>query len=183
MVLSRLHLPWSLCSQSPALRGELSDPALSHLLDLATLAPGAELQQCCAALATHINAAPGCLTASECVDVDGGDGWTPLMEAVLRMNVPVVTALVQCGADVHRRCRGLSAAFWATALQLDAAAPDLPPALLELTAEEGEALLRVEAAKRAGVTAALLLDLSLSVGRAPAAAAGTRYGRCTTGRG
>ncbi len=79
----------------------------------------ADARQCCDMLQRHVVSAPGCLSATEALDVDGGDGWTPLMEAVSRRNIAVAAALVTAGADVHKTCRGLSAAFWATALQLD----------------------------------------------------------------
>jgi hypothetical protein len=71
-------------------------------------------------------------------------------EAVLRRNCRLATTLVAGGADPHRCCRGLSAAFWANALQLDLVA-DVPDSLLQLNGEEAAALLRVEAAKALNV--------------------------------
>jgi hypothetical protein len=71
-------------------------------------------------------------------------------EAVLRRNVRLASVLLVGGADPHRPCRGLSAAFWANALQLDLAA-DVPDALLAVNAEEAAALMRLEAAKGAGL--------------------------------
>ncbi len=38
-----------------------------------------QLDRCCTEISRHVMSAPGCLNGAEALDVDAGDGWTPLM--------------------------------------------------------------------------------------------------------
>eukprot|EP00931_Biecheleriopsis_adriatica_P089331 TRINITY_DN63485_c0_g1_i1.p1 TRINITY_DN63485_c0_g1~~TRINITY_DN63485_c0_g1_i1.p1 ORF type:complete len:1582 (-),score=251.39 TRINITY_DN63485_c0_g1_i1:49-4455(-) len=93
------------------LRAELLDPALELLLSAARKHDS----QACDTL--RFAGLPGYLPIRQCVDVHGGDHWTPLLEAVACGNLQFASALIRASADLHRSdsC-GLSPLFWAQAL-------------------------------------------------------------------
>eukprot|EP00927_Polykrikos_kofoidii_P001680 TRINITY_DN10643_c0_g2_i1.p1 TRINITY_DN10643_c0_g2~~TRINITY_DN10643_c0_g2_i1.p1 ORF type:complete len:1646 (-),score=259.23 TRINITY_DN10643_c0_g2_i1:238-5175(-) len=98
-------------SDIQAIRSELVDPALDVLMEAARN----HGKECCSVLSYA--GLLGYLPARECVEVHGGDRWTPLMEAIACRNFEFAVTLLHTGADFRRRdCRGLSAAFWLQAL-------------------------------------------------------------------
>lgn len=75
------HVASFYCSEDDAaIRRELLDPALPYLMsaarNLRDVASRDTLER--------YTGLTGCLSTSSCVDVDAGDGWTPLMEAVVQ---------------------------------------------------------------------------------------------------
>ena len=75
------HVASFYCSEDDAaIRRELLDPALPYLMsaarNLRDVASRDTLER--------YTGLTGCLSTTSCVDVDAGDGWTPLMEAVVQ---------------------------------------------------------------------------------------------------
>jgi len=133
-------LAWS------GLRSELEDPARELLMAAARLPPyGTEALQCAGVVA----ACAGCQGFADgraCVDLHDGDGWTPLLEAVVGAVAagkgrgalpPLALALARVGADLSHVATkdarpgvptGLSALALARTLLGDAAALELADA-------------------------------------------------------
>eukprot|EP00750_Incisomonas_marina_P032883 INCI9399.2.p1 GENE.INCI9399.2~~INCI9399.2.p1 ORF type:complete len:1872 (+),score=294.44 INCI9399.2:196-5616(+) len=129
---ARGRVPAAYCdaADSNGIRAELVDPAFGPLLAAARLSGSlnaAVRAECERILRLHAGCL-GYLPTCRCVDVHCGDSWTPLMEAVVVGNLDFARSLIALGADVHR-CddRGLSAAFWALAMQ----GPDAAGSLLK----------------------------------------------------
>jgi len=122
-----------------ALRAELVDPALEFLLAVARR----RSDEACEVL--RFAGLPGLLPVRRCVDVDSGDHWTPLLEAVTCGNLPFACALVRVGADPRRTDKhGLSPLFWAQVLHghdavaaLAAQQPQQTPSLVDVQCKDG----------------------------------------------
>eukprot|EP00697_Spironema_sp_BW2_P005122 gnl/Spiro4/16908_TR9117_c0_g1_i1.p1 gnl/Spiro4/16908_TR9117_c0_g1~~gnl/Spiro4/16908_TR9117_c0_g1_i1.p1 ORF type:complete len:1272 (-),score=436.55 gnl/Spiro4/16908_TR9117_c0_g1_i1:98-3913(-) len=152
------RVPMYYCSErDAAIRQELEDPALRLLLQ------GARdfRDRSCIDVMRTCSGIPGCLSTRQCVDLASGDGWTPLMEAVVQKNMEFARTLIELGADPHATdLRGLSAAFWVRILGLS-----LPG--FELNDAEATAVARVEAARRGDVRNGLILDIDSSATSSP----------------
>lgn len=104
------------CAEDSAIRQELEDPALRMLM--AAARDPSDIGAC-QVVRAHAGLL-GCLSPAVCVEIDSGDLWTPLMEAVVFDNMSFASSLVSVGADLHRKGpHGLSAAFWAKMLYRD----------------------------------------------------------------
>eukprot|EP00005_Dracoamoeba_jomungandri_P009992 CAMPEP_0174262924 /NCGR_PEP_ID=MMETSP0439-20130205/16189_1 /TAXON_ID=0 /ORGANISM="Stereomyxa ramosa, Strain Chinc5" /LENGTH=1530 /DNA_ID=CAMNT_0015347969 /DNA_START=34 /DNA_END=4626 /DNA_ORIENTATION=- len=157
------HVALYYCSDQGSgkkIKEELNDPALSYLLHAARDLTDSSS---CEVVANYAGLL-GCLPARKCLDVDNGDGWTPLMEAVVCDNLPFATALTLKGADPHRKdAKGLTSVFWAHALEREIGETKG----WEANEEEEEAIRRVNAQRGKDVRNGLILDLDDDVSCSP----------------
>ena len=99
------------------MKQELVNPALPYLMAAAADANDTESVK----VVRERTGLLGLMSKAECVDVDAGDGWTPLMEAVVHCNNDFARALLDIGAQAYlpstvSSTTMPSAAFWAAAL-------------------------------------------------------------------
>jgi ankyrin repeat protein len=148
----------SFYASSTDVKFEMDDPSLKYLLQLAQ---SGSLDPALRAILLREAHMPGVLKPSECVDVASGDGWTPLMEAVVYGNSEFAKVLVELGVDPHRKdVHGLSAAFWATLLGRNHT--EVFGKEIVLSENEASAATAIDNFKRLDVRNAVLFDIDLA---------------------
>lgn len=105
--------PASYCRNRDDIRKVLVNPAIDVLMKLAKGFDRKEEQSACDILIKHSNVI-GCLTSKQAVDLQGSDGSTPLMQAVIHSSFKVVATLMELGADPSiKNNYGMSSYDWA----------------------------------------------------------------------
>lgn len=153
------YMPAFYCKNNNELRNELVDCVASLLVKLARRGFLETEEANANNILRKYSGSLGCLRTSDSVDVLSSEGNTPLIEAVIHSNIPLIKTLIHLGANpYYQDSKGLNAVVWAQWIN-NKEIKQLFPLNIENNAIMTQPLLRLQTVSKQDVKNAMVLFL------------------------